>query len=135
MGETASRVLELGRHATAQHVTLVTTGRVDAVLHEPPPERTSPTIGRPRVVGTRVPALEHVFQNPETVWQKRTLDWSGEGERTREMCTGTALWDRSGSDPLPLRWILTRDPEGTRPPNAIVARPHAHSRTDRERCA
>jgi len=32
MGETAFRVLELGLHAHAQHVTLVPTGRVDAVL-------------------------------------------------------------------------------------------------------
>src|SRR5215471_7667189 len=52
MGDTAYSVLELGLHANAQHVTLVTTGRVDAVLHEPPPPRTQHTIGRPRVVGT-----------------------------------------------------------------------------------
>ncbi|HEY1351812.1 MAG TPA: hypothetical protein VGF67_19505 [Ktedonobacteraceae bacterium] len=81
MGETASRVRDPGRHAHAQHVTLVTTGRVDAVLHEPPPERTSHTIGRPRVVGTRLPAREHIFPDPETVWQKRTRDGSEEGER------------------------------------------------------
>ena len=60
MGDTAYTVLELGRHAQQQRVTLVTTGRLDAVLHEPPPQRTSHTIGRPRVVGQRLPALEHV---------------------------------------------------------------------------
>src|SRR5437016_13645901 len=121
MGDTAYTVLELGRHAQQQRVTLVTTGRLDAVLHEPPPERTQHTIGRPRVVGKRLPALEQVLQDPQTLWQKRTLDWYGQGERVVEMCTGTALWYRYGSDPLPIRWGLTRDPAGKRPPKAIFS--------------
>jgi len=33
IGDTAYSVLELGLHATAQQVTLITTGRLDAVLH------------------------------------------------------------------------------------------------------
>jgi hypothetical protein len=102
-------------------VTLITTGRLDAVLHEPPPERTRHTIGRPRVVGTRLPALEQVLQDSETVWQTLSVDWYGEGERTVEICTGTALWYRYGFDPLPIRWVLTRDPEGKRPPKAIFS--------------
>jgi hypothetical protein len=121
MGDTAYSVLELGLHANAQQVTLITTGRLDAVLHEPPQERTRHTIGRPRVVGTRLPALEQVLQNPATIWQKLTLDWYSEGERTLEICTGTALWYRYGYDPLPIRWILTRDPLGKRPPKAIFS--------------
>jgi len=121
MGDTAYSVLELGLHAKHQHVTLITTGRLDAVLHEPPPQRTQHTIGRPRVVGTRLPALEQVLQDPETGWQSLTLDWYSERERTVEICTGTALWYRYGSDPLPIRWVLTRDPLGKRPSKAIFS--------------
>ena len=91
MGDTACSVRELGLHARHQQVTLVTTGRRDAVLHEPPPQRTRQTIGRPRVEGLRLSALEQVLQDPETVWQKLPLEWYGEGERTLEICTGTAL--------------------------------------------
>jgi hypothetical protein len=36
MGDTAYCVLELGLQAQHQQVTLITTGRLDAVLHEPP---------------------------------------------------------------------------------------------------
>src|SRR5215471_16329009 len=43
MGDTAYTVLELGLHAQAQRVALITTGRLDAVLHEPPPQRTQHT--------------------------------------------------------------------------------------------
>ncbi len=73
--------------------------RLDAVLHEPPPERRRHTIGRPRVVGKHLPTLEQVLQDPETVWQKLTLDWYGEGERTVEIGTGTALWYRLALTP------------------------------------
>jgi hypothetical protein len=121
MGDTAYSVLELGLHAKAQQVTLITTGRLDAVLHAPPPQRSQHTIGRPRVVGQRLPSLEQVLQDPETNWQKLTLDWYSEGARTVEICTGTALWYRRGSDPLPIRWVLTRDPSGKRPPKAIFS--------------
>jgi hypothetical protein len=121
MGDTAYSVLELGLHANDQRVTLITTGRLDAVLHEPPPERTKQTIGRPRVVGKRLPALQQVLLDPETVWQKLTLDWYGQGKRTLEICTGTALWYRYGSAPLPIRWVLTRDPSGKHPPKAIFS--------------
>ena len=119
MGDTAYSVLELGLHAQEQQVTLITTGRLDAVLHEAPPERTQHTIGRPRVVGQRLPSLEQVLPNSETIWHTLTLPWYGEGERTVEVCTGTAWWYRYGSDPLPIRWVLTRDPSGKRPPKAI----------------
>jgi hypothetical protein len=121
MGDTAYTILELGLHANTRAVTLITTGRLDAVLHEPPPERTKHTIGRPRVVGKRLPSLEQVLQDPQTVWQKLTLDWYGQGIRTLEICTGTALWYRYGSDPLPIRWVLTRDPSGKHPPKALFS--------------
>ena len=55
------------------------------------------------------------MHDPKTVWQRITVDWYGEGKRVVEICTATALWYRYGSDPLPIRWVLTRDPEGKRP--------------------
>ena len=76
---------------------------------------------RPRVVGKRLPSLEQVLQDPQTAWQKLTLDWYDQGERTVEVCTGTALWYRYGSDPLPIRWVLTRDPSGKHPPKALFS--------------
>jgi hypothetical protein len=121
MGDTAYTILELGLHANQQQVTLVTTGRLDAALYEPPPSRTQHTIGRPRVVGHRLPSLDEVLGDPQTVWQRLTLDWYGQGERILEVCTGTALWYRTGFAPLPIRWVLTRDPAGKRPPKAIFS--------------
>jgi DDE superfamily endonuclease len=121
LGDTAYSILELGLHCQEQQVTLITPFHLDAVLHDPPPERDTHTIGRPRVVGLRLPSLEAVLVDPNTTWQRLTLDWYGEGERTLEICTGTALWYRAGFDPLPIRWVLTRDPQGKRPPKALFS--------------
>src|SRR6266566_8788071 len=51
------------------------------------------------------------MRSRKPVFQKLTL----------EICTGTALWYRYGYDPLPIRWVLTRDPKGKRPPKAIFS--------------
>jgi len=119
MGDMAYSILELGLHCAKQQITLIAPFRLDSVLHQPAPPRTPHARGRPRVVGQRLPALAHLLQDPQTVWQRLTLDWYGEGKRALELCTGTACWYRFGSVPLPIRWVLTRDPAGKRPAKAL----------------
>ena len=121
IGDTAYSILELGLHCAAHQVTLIAPFRLDSVIHQLPEKRTSSTIGRPRVVGKRLPSVEHVLHDPKTVWQRITLDWYGEGKRDVEICTATALWYRFGCSPLPIRWVLTRDPDGKRPPKALFS--------------
>src|SRR5437660_12905627 len=57
MGDTAYSVLELGLHANAQQVTLVSTGRFDAVHYEAPAGRSRHPIRQPSVRGLRRQAL------------------------------------------------------------------------------
>ena len=121
MGDLAYSILELGLHCTRQQITLIAPFRLDSVIHQPPPARSKHTVGRPPVIGPRLPALEQVLQDPQTLWQRLTLDWYGEGKRAVELCTGTALWYRFGSTPLPIRWVLTRDPMGKRPAKALFS--------------
>ena len=121
LGDQAYSILELGLHCTRQQLTLIAPLRLDSVLHHPAPKRDPHTIGRPRVVGPRLPSLQHVLHDPTTRWERLSVDWYGEGQRTVEMCTGTACWYRFGSTPLPIRWVLTRDPTGKRPPKALFS--------------
>jgi len=121
LGDGAYSILELGLHCARQQVTLIAPFRLDSMIHQPTEERSSHTIGRPRVVGPRLPSLLAVLQDPHTVWEQLTLDWYGEGQRTLELCTGLAWWYRFGSTPLPIRWVLTRDPAGKRPPKALFS--------------
>jgi hypothetical protein len=121
LGDGAYSILELGLHCTRQQVTLIAPFRLDSMIHQPAPVHDAHTIGRPRVVGPRLPSLQQVLHDPDTEWDCLTLDWYGEGERTLQLCTGTAWWYRFGSTPLPIRWVLTRDPAGKRPPKALFS--------------
>ncbi len=121
LGDMAYSILELGLQCARQQITLIAPFRLDSVIHQPAPVRSPHTVGRPRVVGPRLPSLEHVLADPQTVWERLTLDWYGEGERTLELCSGIACWYRFGSTPLPIRWVLTRDPAGKRPPKALFS--------------
>jgi hypothetical protein len=73
LGDTAYSILELGLHCQEQQVTLLNPFHLDAALHELPPERDAHTIGRPRVVGQRLPSLEQVLADPTTMWQPLTV--------------------------------------------------------------
>jgi hypothetical protein len=121
LGDRAYSILELGLHCTRQHITLIAPFRLDSMIHQPTVVRDPHAIGRPRVVGPRLPSLDHVLHDPHTTWERLTLEWYGEGQRTLELCSGTAWWYRFGSTPLPIRWVLTRDPAGKRPAKALFS--------------
>ncbi len=61
------------------------------------------------------------MSDPKTGWETLTVKWYGGTERKLEVTTGTALWYSTGTDPLPIRWVLTRDPEGKLEPRAYFS--------------
>jgi hypothetical protein len=94
-------------------VTVITRLRLDAALYEPAPPRRSGQRGRPRRKGQRRPTLATVAVDPQTDWTSVTVaHWYGRGERTVEVTSATAVWYHTGLPPVPLRWVLIRDPHG-----------------------
>lgn len=92
-------------------VTMVTRLRLDAALYEPAPERKPGQTGRPRKKGKRLPALAHKLGDAATPWTALTIAcWYGQNERQIEIVSQTAVWYHSGMEPVPLRWVLIRDP-------------------------
>jgi len=87
--------------------------RLDAALYEPAPERKAGQKGRPRKKGARLPTLEQVLDDPKTNWMKVTVpEWYGEGPKTVELASETAVWYHNGLPPVSIRWVLIRDPKG-----------------------
>jgi hypothetical protein len=121
VGDSAYSVIELGNSCRARGVRLVAPLRLDARLFAAAPERAPGTIGRPRVVGDRLPNLDAVLADPATVWDRVTLRWYDGAERALEVAGGSAVWYHPGMRPLPIRWVLTRDPEGELEPRAYFS--------------
>jgi len=94
-------------------VYMVTQLRLDAALYEPAPQPGPGTIGRPRKKGRRLPKLNQVLTNQQTVWETIRVDnWYGQGATQVEITSDTAVWYHSGMPAVPLRWVLIRDPQG-----------------------
>jgi DDE superfamily endonuclease len=97
----------------AHPITFITRLRLDAALYDPAPPRTPGTKGAPRKKGERRPTLAQVLAHPETCWTRaRVPGWYGEPERVVEIASDTAVWYHTGLPPVPLRWVLVRDPLG-----------------------
>jgi hypothetical protein len=99
----------------------VTRVRLDAALYEPAPPRTPRQTGRPRLKGQRLPTLAHVLHDAATSGSTVTVrGWDGKPERVVEITAATAVWYHSGMPPLPIRWVLVRDPHGEFAPQALL---------------
>jgi len=96
-----------------QPIAVVTRLRLDAALYDPAPPRRPGQKGRPRKKGQRLPTLAARIGDPATAWVAVTVaNWYGEGARTVEVASDTAVWYHSGLPPVPIRWTLVRDPAG-----------------------
>ena len=105
----------------AHPITVVTRLRLDAALYDPAPERLPGAKGRPRKKGCRQPTLAQRAAEPTTAWQTLTVRWYGGTQRTIELVTGTAVWYHPGMPPVPIRWVLLRDPEGEFATQALLS--------------
>ena len=110
-----------GAARMARPVIVITRLRLDAALYDPAPPREPGQRGRPpRLKGARQPSLATRVLDPETAWETLTVPWYGGGTAQVEVATGTAIWYRVGTPPVPLRWVLLRDPRGQFKPQALV---------------
>ena len=96
-------------NAVREKVTVVTKLRLDAALYEVAPERTAKQMGRPRKKGVRLPTLNEVIKNPQTIWEKVVINWYGV-EKEIELTSSKCVWFHVGKEAVPIRWVTVRDP-------------------------
>src|SRR5215210_5836155 len=110
-GYASLKLLDRCRGLT-EPITFITRLRLDAALYEPARPRYPGQIGRTRLKGERLANLSAVAEDPATAWTSITVsECYGGKERTVEVASATAVWYSTGLPPVPLRWVLIRDPE------------------------
>ena len=100
-------------------VTYVSRLRFDAALYDPPAPQPPGKRGPKPKKGKRQPSLSQRSNDPSTHWEKRDVRWYSGEQRSVEIATGTALWYTPSYSPLPLRWVIVRDPLGEFQPSAL----------------
>jgi len=92
-------------------ICMITRFRMDAALYEPV-QAAPGKIGRPRKKGQRLPTLENIATDKHTRWKRlKVQDGYGEKKRDIQITSQTAVWFHNGQPPLPIRWVIVRDPK------------------------
>ncbi len=122
VGDSSFAVHELA-HAITPRATLISRLRLDASLFALPARRTSRTMGRPAQKGPALPKLKTLLANPATRWTRIVVSaWYGHASgKALEITSDVALWYRPGTPVLPVRWVLVRDPDAKRDPQAFFS--------------
>ena len=120
VGDNGYAVLDLLHccQSLREPVTLVARLRLDAALYAPAPARQPGQNGRPPLKGPRRPSLKALLDQPSVTWTVAAVSWYHGATRIVELTSQTAVWYRSGKPPVPLRWVLVRDPAGEFTPQA-----------------
>jgi DDE superfamily endonuclease len=107
--------------AVRNYVCVVTRLRLDANLFDfPTPKRKGP--GRRPIRGKRLKKLSAILNDHKVSWQRLRISlWYGRANRLVEITSGTAIWYHGGMPPVPIRWVLVRDPAGELEPQAFLA--------------
>ena len=78
--------------------------------------------GRPSIKGKPHKKLSALIKDRKVSWKRyRVSLWYGRTNCLVDIASGTALWYRSGVPPVPIRWLLVRDPKGELEPQAFLA--------------
>jgi hypothetical protein len=105
--------LGLGWSCVGLGATMVSRLRWDAALYHEPPQRRPPGRRGPQPKkGTRQRPLKTWAQRADTPWVEAQVPWYGGQEKTLWLYSRQALWYTPGWEPLPIRWVMVRDPEG-----------------------
>ena len=121
VADSSYSVIEL-LDSVRQHLCMITRLRLDAALYDFVPPRPAGQVGRKRKKGKRLPSLLERLDDPDTQWIELIIPkWYNHGSKTMQVATGTAIWYHSGKPPVPIRWVLIKDPCGRIDPAALLS--------------
>jgi DDE superfamily endonuclease len=116
VGDSGYGVVALAATCRQRDVTFVARLRLTAALYAPVPPQPKGKPGVKPQKGPRLPTPGAVLKNPDTAWESVAVPWYGGETKTFDAVSETALWHRDGEPPVPIRWVLLRDPTGTLKP-------------------
>lgn len=126
VADVAFACYKIGHICVKTNGALISRLRLDArVFNFPPLEKKRK--GRPLLVGKRYPLFTDYLKDSTLVWQEVEVEWYGGGRKKLLIYTGTGLWYAFGIPPLPIRWVLIKDPNGKSDPVVLFSTDSTHS--------
>jgi hypothetical protein len=107
--------VKLARDCQRHQVAMICRLRLDAALYDPPGPQPPGKRGPKPKKGQRQRRLTEWAGGSETPWEGIEVDWYGGRRKAMQAFSGTGLWYTRGQDPVAIRYVLARDPEGELP--------------------
>lgn len=107
--------VELAGACQSHGVTMICRLRLDAALYHPPGPQPMGKRGPKPKKGPRQRRLAEWANGSDTPWEDVEVDWYGGHRKLMRVFSRTGLWHRRGCDPITIRYVLSRDPEGKQP--------------------
>lgn len=104
--------VELASDCRRHGITLVCRLRIDAALYDPPGPPVPGRRGPKPTKGPRQPSPKQLAADPATAWEAVEVDWYGGRRKAMRVVTGVGLWHTPHLAPVPIGYVLARDPEG-----------------------
>jgi hypothetical protein len=104
--------VQLARDCQRPQVALICRLRLDAALYDPPGSPPPSQRGPQPKKGPRQRRLTEWAGSVDTPWEEIEVDWYGGGRKSMRVVSGTGPWSTRGQDPVAIRYVLARDPEG-----------------------
>jgi DDE superfamily endonuclease len=104
-GELAWRCLKL-------KISLITRLKMNAALYDFPPLDVPGKRGRKKTKGARLFSFRDMIGMPELGWTEIVVEGYGQKRKKLKYISNVSLWGADGFFPVPIRWVLTVDPEG-----------------------
>ena len=96
-------------------ITLICRTRLNSAFYDnpidPPPGRRGPKPTK----GARQPSPRDQAAAPDAAWAEVEVSWYGGRRQVMRVLTGMGLWTGRRLKPLPLNYLMTRDPSGSHP--------------------
>jgi hypothetical protein len=121
LGDGSYACVRLAWACQAQQATLITRLRLDAQLHAFPAPVPLGKRGRKPKKGRRLPSLATRIDDGAQPWTTETVRWYGGVAKSVRLLSEVCLWYTPGEQPVPVRWVLVVDPEGTLRPAALFS--------------
>jgi hypothetical protein len=114
VGDGAYGCIRLIRHCLELPGTVILVARFrwDAALYDPPPPPVPGKPGPKPKKGKRQPSLSERVNDPFAAWKTLWVRWYGATHKELCVLSGVSLWYKSGTAPVPIRWVIVRDPTG-----------------------
>ena len=113
-GDGSFAVIQLFMRAQYCNIGMIARMKLTSRLYDlPPREYPKGKPGPKPPVGERLPAIQKLLDADDTEWKAVTFsDWYGNRNKKMWITSGIAIWRKSNTELVKIKWVLLKDPEG-----------------------